>query len=661
MAARVAPVSVLRVPARVDLWGWATRSVTLSFPKDSVISTPYAETSPVVAAQEHPIPKVQLDPAIFEVSEEDEYRSVKSFMRSLTTTTPVANESNGPSSSQLLTLVLQCEYAGANRLRVEMIQNHLPITPDHRFIHAAIFVARSSESPGLQLEMFNGWLSLLPAADEVTKGQQMFDHLMRTLSQNPHPDVRLIMAFVRICVSKGYVAIVPDHMIPLVVRFAPPSDSLQFLEDLLEDLRSSVTENLTLDVRAKRKIRFWCKTATKQYLAMDLVKEAVKVFQMCLQYGLTLPHTPSRWLWKAVAKDPDHFGLSEEAIAVLKLPKMRLPYCKKPSPRPDLRLDIPSDLIPQSLDAGPSDPRALLSKVVENAHSAKAPDPYDIARFLEICDSQPTAIQRISAYNRLKPIPNRGNWILGEMLYYARRKEWRELIGAFDTYFFRVGVPVNIDGYKSRGRVTPPTVVQRLFPLPSHTSLVWKAAVEILQEARPVSILFKQLVEQATMPKTIKYARGGPALLHVPIGTLTARHFSPFLATAYRGQRYKHLVEVFSEMSRLGIKPRAEQLALLAGAYAGMADGYEAFRTLDRMEDICKKEELTNRSRLPFHGLSNGAALYIPALRGFMGRGNLRGASLVRQRILKCGYAKGTNSDLDLMLEKLEMPTKGGK
>ncbi|KAF9647649.1 hypothetical protein BDM02DRAFT_3261568 [Thelephora ganbajun] len=652
MTAWVTPVSVLRVSARVELWSWATRSAPLSFARNSTISTPYAETIPMVALREYPVPKTQLDSSIFEVSEEDEYRSVaESFKHSIAATTPVATNSSGFSSSSLLQLVRQRDYVSANRVRTEMIQHHLPITPDHAFIWPAMSAANSSVDPAVRLKEFSEWLSLLPVADEGTKQRPMFGRLMHSLNNNPQADINLVMAFVRICVSKGYMVKIPDQMIPLVVRFAPPSVSLRFLEEL----RSSVVENFTLDKQMKRKIRFWCKTAMGEYLSIGLIEEATKAFQIGLEYGSSLPRVSSRWLGKAVTKDLDRFGLSEEAIAALKRPKTRLPYYKEPSRHPGLVSDIPSAFTPLGFDTDPSDPKALLSRVWDNTLSVKPSDPLDVARFLEIFDPQPITIQFLSTRNQRKPVRYRGQWILGEMLYYARRKEWRELIGAFDTYFFQAGVPANIDKYKSRGRVTALNVQQRLFPSPYHTSLVWMATVEILQGGRSVSMLFKELVKQAKASKTRKYAEVGPSLVSASTEMFDAGHFSPFLVATYRKRRYKHLVVTFGKMHRLGIEPGAEQLSLLAGAYAGMAQGHEAVRTLERIEDVLKEED-TDRSSRPHHDISRGVALYMPALRGFVSTQDTLGASLVEQRILDHGYVKGTSPYVDRMLVKLETP-----
>ena len=605
----------------------------------------------MVALREYPVPKTQLDSAIFEVAEESEYRSVaESFKHPLAAATPIATNSSGFSSSSLLQLVRQRDFANANYVRTEMIQHHLPITPDHAFIWPALHVANSPSDPGVRLENFCGWISLLPAADEESRGRPMFGRLMHSLSHNPQADVELIMAFVRMCILKGYMVKVPDQMIPLVVRFAPPSVSLRFLEDLLY----LVVERFTLDKQMKRKIRFWCKTAMTGYLGVGLAEEASKVFRIGLQYGLSLPRVPSRWLRKAVAKDYDRLELSQEATAALKRPKVRLSRYRGPSFFPGLIPDAPSDLTPLGSNTDPSGQGALLTRIWGDVRSVKPPDPLDVARFLEIFDSRPTTIQLLAAYNQRKPARYRGQWILGELLYYARRKEWRELIGAFDTYFFRVGVPANIDEHKLQGRVTTPCVQQRLFPSPYHTSLVWMALVEIFRTARPVATLFRELVEQAEASKTGGRSRVGVLLVPMRAGTFDAGHFSPFFVAAYRQRRWKRLVGEFAEMSRLGIEPRVEQLSLLAGAFAGMARGHEAICTLDKMEDVLK-EKGTNRSWRP-HGLPEGVALYLPALRRFIDRKDTSGASLVRQRILGGGYMNGADPHVDRVLAKLEVP-----
>ena len=594
----------------------------------------------MVALREYPVPRTQLDSSIFEVSEEDEYRSVaESFKHSIAATTPIATNSSGFSSSSLLQLVRQRDYASANRVRTEMAQHHLPITPDHAFIWPAIHTVNSPVDPAVRLKEFSEWLSLLPMADEGVKSRPMFGRLMHLLSNNPQVDVDLAMAFTLICVSKGYMVKIPDQMIPLIVRFAPPSVSLK----LLEDLRSLVAENFILDKRMKRKIRFWCGIATTEYLGIGFVEGATRSFQMGLRYGSSFPHVPSRWLEKALSKVPNHFGLSEEIIAVL----------EKSPPLFDLTLDVPSVPSPMGFDTDPSDPKTLLLRVWEDTYSVKSPDALDVAHFLAIFDSDPTTIQVLSAYNQRRPIKYRGQWILGEMLYYARRKEWRELIGAFDAYFFRTGVPRNIDEHKSQGTATALNVHQRLFPSPYHTSLVWMAAAEIQRGTRPGLMLFQELVEQVTAAETRRRVQMGRSpLAPPPTGMFDAGHFTPFLVAAYRKRRYKRLVTVFGKMYRLGIEPGVGQLSLLAGAYAGMSECREAVRILDVMEGDLK--EGTNRISRPHHEIPRDVALYMPALKGFMARNDTSGACLVRRRILGRGYVRGTSPYVDRMLAKLE-------
>lgn len=606
----------------------------------------------MVALREHPIPEIQLDSAIFEVSEGDEYRSVaKSFRRSVART---ATGLSGFPSETLLRLIKRKDYIAANRLRAELVQHQHPITPDQLFVFPAISVARSHLDPAVKLEEFCAWLSLLPVADEVTKGQPKYGRLMHILSNDPHPDIELVMAFVSICVSKGYMIKIPEHMIPLVVRFAPPSVSLPFLEDL----RSSVVKNFTLDKQMKRKIRLWCTTAMREYLGVGLVREAIQALQMGLRYGTSLPRVPSRWLGKAIMQDPDRFGLSDEAIAALMRPKIPLPYYEGPARRDGLKIDIPISDIPPALkplgpDTDPADPRALVSKVVENSRSVKPLHSLEIMRFLDICDSLPPAIQLLSAYNHRKPARHRGQWVLGELLYYAKRKEWRELIGAFDTYFFRVGVPANIDKYKARGRITAPSVEQRLFPSSYHTSLVWKAVVKILEETDQIPTLFRELVEQARASKTRMRAKTDPWLLPGSTEAFSAHHFAPFLAAMYRKRRYKSLVAAFSEMSRLGIEPRVEELSLLAGAHAGIGKGHEAVHALHKMEGVL--EEGTNESGSSPGDLPKDVSLYIPALKGFVAKEYTPGTRLVRERMLRRRSVKGINRDVDRILEEWDV------
>jgi hypothetical protein len=589
----------------------------------------------MVALREYPAPTTQLDSSIFEVSEEDEYRSVaESFRRSTIATTPVATNSSGFSSSSLLQLVHQRDYASANHVRTEMIQYHLPITPDPAFVWPAIHTVKSSMDPVTRLKEFSEWLSLLPVANEGKSPQPKFGRLLHVLSTNTQVDVDLAMAFVRICVSKGYLVKIPDLMIPLVVRFAAPSVSRRFLEDLY----SLVAKNFALDKQLRRKIRFWCKAAMTEYLGLGLVEEATRAFEMGVQYDPSLPRLPYRQLEKAITRDPECSELSEETTAALKPPKIRLP--RYPA------------LSPLDLDIHPSDPKALVLRVWENAHSMEPPEPLGVARFLEVFDSRPTIIQLLSARNQLKPPQYRGQWALGEMLYYVRRKEWRELIGAFDAYFFSVGVPKNISEHKSRGRVTPLNVQQRLFPSPYHTSLVWMAVAEILRGVRPVSLLFNELVKQITVAKTRKHAQAGPLPPYTPPEMFDASHFTPFFVASYREGRYKRLVAAFSRMHRLGIEPTVKQLSLLAGAYARLSEGQNAVRILDRVEGIWKEEGTRSHC-----DSSRDMALYMPALAGFMVKKDTSGALSVKRRVIDHGYVGGTSPYIDRMLARVGVPT----
>lgn len=608
----------------MDFWSRATGSVTL-LAKNSTISTPYTETSPMVALREHPIPKTQLDSAIFEVSEEDEYHSVtESFKHPLTAATPAAISRRFPSSS-LLKVVGKRDYVGANRVREEMIQHQFPITPNHAFIHLAVYVVLSRADPAMKLKEFCGWLSLLPIATKEEMERPKFGRLMYLLSKDPRPHVDLIMAFVRICVSKGYTLVIPEKMIPLVVRFAPPSVSLQFLEDL----RSLVVENLILDGRMWEKIRRWCKAAVKEYLDAGLIKESSEAFQIFLQYDMGLPRVPFLWL-KMVLENPGHFGLPKELVTKLKRRKTYVRYEKLLS-RPGLTPATPSVLSPLGLDRDPPSVDSLY-----------------VADFLEICDAHSPPIRRLFARNQHKLALYRKQWILGEMLYYSRRKRWRQVIGAFDTYFFHAGVPEKINEHKSRGRFTLLNVHQRLFPSACHTSLVWRAAVEILQQrGRPVSPLFKELVEQVAASKTRECVQSRSSLVSASTQVFDEGHFTPFFIAMYRKRLYKHLVLAFDKMSHLGIEPSVEQLSLLAGAYAGIAKSHEVFHTLDRMEGVLRGKGAD---------ISRDAALYLPALRRFIERLDNLGASLVARRILRGGYVKGTNPDVDRRLARLKTP-----
>jgi hypothetical protein len=612
----------------MDLWSWATRPAALSFARNSTISTPYSETSPTVASQEHSTSKAQLNTAIFEVSKEDEYRSVaESFKQSVTAATPVAIPSKRLSSFSLLRLVQQRQWATANLMREEMIQHQLPIEPDPLFIHAARNAISVNKDAAERLKEFCGWLSLLPVANNAKKRPD-FRGLISTINRNRHPDVGLIMAFVHICVSKGYTSMAPNHMIPIIVRFVTPSVSLQFLGNI----RTLILGNLVLNKQERRKIRFWFYMATNEYLRCGLIEEAVKAFQIGSQYGPFHLDSTLR-LGKAISKNPDHSALSQEIVAVLK----------------------------QTCDRhiNPSDPRKILSKVWDNALSLEPPNPHDIARFFEVFSPNRTAIHLLSRFIDIQPFRYRGQWILGQMLYYSRRKEWRELIGAFDAHFFRAGVPADIDADISRGSVNGPLTQGRIFPSSAHTALVWKAVVKLRRDG-PLSMLFKELVEQVTASRGGNSARAEQLSVSASPGVFGLAHFTPFLFAADRNRRYTDLVAMCGEMFRLGIKPRARELSLLAGAHAIKAEGLEAIRTLDRMENLME-EERSSLPQRPAHDVSRDVALYIPALRNFLSRKDTAGAHLVRQRILWRGYVKGTNSKVDELLARLKTPNKAGR
>ena len=119
------------------------------------------------------------------------------------------------------------------------------------------------------------------------------------------------------------------------------------------------------------------------------------------------------------------------------------------------------------------------------------------------------------------------------------------------------------------------------------------------------------------------------------------------------------MMKIFSDMGRLGLEPRLPHMALLAAAHATRGDLDEAFDVLDMVEETLAEERQVAPANI-YPSVTNEEefqrylVLYLPSFSGFLIRKNLRGAFMVRDRLFKHGYVKGSNKRVEENLILLE-------
>jgi pentatricopeptide repeat protein len=659
MATRIIHTSVLRRPLRPDFWNLASRIRTLALHRGlTTISLPYSE-SPSITVPEHSPDSstVSLDPSVFEVDSEEEYQTIASSHKPLSLQAAVSSPDR--SSLVLIRLIEEYRYEDANRVRSEMSQMDSEITASPVFEQAALAALTMEGDREYRLTNFLGWLTLIPRRDRELSLPK-FDRFLRPLLEGRTPDIEFITQFAVVCVSKGYTQTFPQRIIPFVIRFAEPSVGLAFLEELhAAALRYDRHNNK----HRRMKTRQWFNQAIRGYASAHRLPQAVRALQLALTYGVNPTDFTYRFLLHHLkSKEHDFPEALEYVTSLYQSQKASESLSSQPLPK---TTDTTSDQVDPfdyrfhcSLS---SDLVGELRRLWRAIGTDQHPPAVSLAQFLELYISTCDSIRGIQLLRRKAHRAGnryRAHWAMVEMLYYGKRKQWRQLLSTFDDCFYSVGVPDEIHKYKKppaeqnqRNLRRTRGLQARIFPNITHTCLVWRALVEITDGTPEFDAIYRRLILHVEAPGASSYPSSSSqetirsATLPPPCQAFDAAHFTAFIYSLFRKAKTSQMRAVFSDMYRLGIEPTLPQLALLAGAHAIHSDYDGTLALLDLVDERLHVDRLTQAAddTISPEDFQKFLVLYLPSFSGFLYRNHIRGASVIKDRLFKYGYVKGSN------------------
>lgn len=428
----------------------------------------------MIALKEQPYPTTGLDSSIFEEDSADYGDRPQAVF-------PDFASARSP-CHVLLTLVQNRQFEDARRVRDEFIEMGVPIQKEFIYRKAAAAALRSQPHSPERVTEFLKWWSLYPDASYKTHAAPNLAALIYAVTSNtPVPDLPLIMHFAVSAAEKGLISRVELGTIPLVIRYTPPSVSLDFMYELAQTDRRAA-KVLTRKEKADVWSRRWASRyglAIRAQCAAGRPEAGLELYESARKQGIqigTRAQELSKVVGRPLATDPD------PQTPDLRPPKPSQDIQSSPkddsqdiqsSPEDDSQ-DIqssPEDYSPESVDhieripdfsedieeasstLYHSMPRALLPtgdlvetlRFLKSSLRSRYPPP---ASVLENFIGQCVALGRSSTLAALRKVAHKSLfnhsmsiWALAEMNHLSKRSEPREMYATFCRYFFSVGVP----------------------------------------------------------------------------------------------------------------------------------------------------------------------------------------------------------------------------
>lgn len=620
------------------------------------------DTPAMEALKEQPYPSTPLDSSVFEEFS-DEY------------TIPAGEHAPivpRNSNLTLANLVAKGRYDVAERVRNELLEMNLEIHLDGIYEQAAIAALQESGSEN-RVTAFADWFSLIPNAQDTKP--RSFHHIRQLLFNSRGTDLALIMRFGLICAAKGYARKVGLQVVAFVVRFADPSVAARFLSEFEKAVTQYTRKfypNKTRD--ALKSIRG---IAIRTHCLAGRVDEAAKMLHSYRARKLSVSHFTETFLLQKLEQNMDQLN-----IRLLGLHDQRSTFPQGHSAR-DTRTAPRLTITEASSNA----PLATKLRHLKNALLSPLypPDSHSIVDFIE--DYQSTGRRQGLLMLRNKALQHSHKsaslWLMAEMLYHRRQREYSLIVRTFATHFHLVGVPQDeiycrldrsrdLRRRKLKPREAPSNLIssqhsktEKIWPSPFHTALVWQAMVLLSQGVEPLEHLYSQLLHHAGTSKTnnsTTQSHDSSLLSHThllstvppPIQAIDGAHFTPFIRAFDHRCGPSRAALVLSDMLKLGILPGVYHYTVLAGALARAGDVAKTLTILDLMESSNRDYEPETPIPASPHLPAPNIVTYTNLLRGFVEGRCLDGALAVEARIKKnLDYAPGTNPQTDRALALL--------
>ena len=635
------------------------------------------------------------DPSVFEERDSDYI------------TYPPAEQAAYSSTHALAQLVTDHRYEEAYSLFVELRDLGVIIPPSRSYEQAAL---ASLRLPGASVSRFADWFSLIPPA-HLAVSPRKFEEARRVILQTPITNLSLVTSMALILASKGYADVISIHAVPLIIRYASPEISHQFLDDFMQahrlywnghrpqdapymvkktftNVRGIAVRTLAFSRRLEeavallpdsRNSTFRLTKYTYDVLLRGLrTTREVKVKQH-VPLVMTLRNQES-----TSVPAPHHASGEFQNIA-------ELSSCDLP-PDPLENAGMMSEIkFPTPVHV--SDNLAETLRYLKNGLSSNTdiPHPYTIVNFF--AEYRFTGRSRALALLLQRSIrssyASTSAFLLAEMLYYWKLKQHSLVIQTFVDHFFLSGVPrddvltcynrvkhqqaefSDPDHVSTEEEEAPPhrvceygndSVLPRgkLWPSAQHCNLVWHSLVDIAPDDATVERLYHKLLKVTAGDHSAE-PDGFPLVTFAKV-TSSSGAFTPFIKRLMFASGASRGAKIISDMLSLGLRPNVYHFTELAGTYARMGDSERAFFVLDQMENQSGNQTKDGTAGSATTEAQNNIfsppdlIMYISLMRGFIIARNLEGALEVDRRLrLVHEHVLGQNEYLDLVHADLQL------
>ncbi|KIK06444.1 hypothetical protein K443DRAFT_674423 [Laccaria amethystina LaAM-08-1] len=598
------------------------------------------------------------------------------------------------STHALAHLITDHRYEEAYSLFVELRDLGVVIPPSRFYEQAALASLRVPEE---SVSRFADWFSLIPPA-HLAVSPRKFEEVRRVILQTPIINLHLVTSMALILASKGYADVISIHAVPLVIRYASPEMSRQFLDDFMQAHRLYWNSHRPQDAPYMMKKTFTnVRGIAIRALAFSRrLEEAVALLPDSHNSTFRLTRYTYDVLLRGLRTTREH-KVKQHIPLVMALRNQESTSIPAPHHSSDILADLSENAglmweikFPTPIHV--SDSLAETLRYLKNGLSSNAdiPHPYTIVNFFAAY--QLTGRSRGLALLLQRSIrssyASTSAFVLAEMLYYQKLKQHSLVIQAFVDHFYLSGVPRD-DVLTCYNRLkhqqaefsrqyhvsteeeeAPPHRVceygdgivlprGKLWPSAQHCNLVWHSLVAIAPDDATVERLYHKLLKVAAdghSPEPNGLQSIKPLVTPVKV-TTSSGAFIPFIKRLMFASGAGRGAKIISNMLTLGLRPNVYHFTELAGRYARMGDARRAFLLLNKMENQTKIGTASSATAEQQDNIfpPPDLIMYISLVRGFILARNLEGALEVDRRMrLVHEHVLGQNEYLDIAYADLQ-------
>ncbi|RPD55984.1 hypothetical protein L227DRAFT_614862 [Lentinus tigrinus ALCF2SS1-6] len=557
------------------------------------------ETPMMKEMKAYPYPSVSPDASLFEEPDES-YIQAAGSAEEYAASSPLDRNRTLPCYT-LERLALDGKYEDADHVHAELVEHGVRIRPHavYHFIARKVLSADNIPSQA-RVDAFVKWWSLVPSKEKWDCTRSVGFILTETLRKDAIPDIPLIARFALLAASKGYASQVSADVINILARFAPPSFTIQFLEQFCVttwNYATSLPDYKKSPQRAAKdllEVQFpaWYSSAVRTFASTGDFTPAMAALRVACSRKLFVTQGTYIHLLRRLelAKETKHIktleSLWEERARVVGV---------------ELDTALPVVTIREIPVPAHDDVAAVAASARQLKQALRDRSPV-AARNLAALLGVFLDIGRLNLVRRIRSLAYRSGysaistWALAEMIYYQAfgRKSLSAFLSVFEHHFYLVGVPQIIFDpvlisehrlripplHKPKGNLyllgPPPTLRRRLQPSLYHTYMLWRTVVHGVRRPATLVRLYRSFFEQVAASRRIHvspallppllshkrvFARPAPSRPSAdaeymkpipPHSVYDVRFFNIFITMFARFQFWPYLTRVIIDLHRLG-------------------------------------------------------------------------------------------------------------